>query len=146
MSGVPASKTGGHRRQSAAARLHRTGLGHLDREGAGRRALDSRIKFDGYRVQVHLANEAVKIFTRRGNDWTKRFKKIAHDAWRIKAVSAVVEGETVVPAADGTTDFSVLQNELKGSYKTIVLVAFDLIYLNGQDIRKEPLVRRKAEL
>ena len=51
-----------------------------------------------------------------------------------------------MPAADGTTDFSVLQNELKGSSKAIVLVAFDLLYLNGQDIRKEPLVRRKAEL
>ena len=103
------------------------------------------IKFDGYRVQVHLANEAVKIFTRRGNDWTKRFKKVAHDAWRIKA-SAVVDGEIVVPAADGTTDFSVLQNELKGRSTSIVLVAFDLLYLNGRDIRKEPLVRRKAEL
>jgi bifunctional non-homologous end joining protein LigD len=51
-----------------------------------------------------------------------------------------------VPAADGTTDFSVLQNELKGRSSNIVLVAFDLLYLNGRDIRKEPLVRRKAEL
>jgi bifunctional non-homologous end joining protein LigD len=51
-----------------------------------------------------------------------------------------------VPAADGTTDFSVLQNELKGSSKSMVLVAFDLLYLDGRDIRKEPLVRRKAEL
>jgi bifunctional non-homologous end joining protein LigD len=104
------------------------------------------IKFDGYRVQVHLANEAAKIFTRRGHDWTHRFKKVAHDAWRIKASSAVVDGEIVVPAADGTTDFSVLQNELKGKSKSIVLVTFDLLYLNGRDIRKEPLVRRKAEL
>jgi bifunctional non-homologous end joining protein LigD len=62
------------------------------------------------------------------------------------AGSAVIDGEIVVPAADGTTDISMLQNELKGSSKTIVLVAFDLLYLNGQDIRKEPLVRRKAEL
>lgn len=38
------------------------------------------IKFDGYRVQVHLANEAAQIFTRRGHDWTHRFKKVAHDA------------------------------------------------------------------
>jgi len=104
------------------------------------------IKFDGYRVQVHPVNEAVKIFTRRGNDWTKRFKKVAHDAWRVKAASAVIDGEIVVPAADGTTDFSMLQNELKGSSKTIVLVAFDLLYLNGQDIRKVPLAQRKAEL
>ena len=69
------------------------------------------IKFDGYRVQVHLANEAVRIFTRRGHDWTNRFKKVSHDAWHIKAASAVIDGEIVVPAADGTTDFSVLQNE-----------------------------------
>jgi len=89
------------------------------------------IKFDGYRVQVHLANEAAKIFTRRGHDWTHRFKKVARDAWGIKANSAVVDGEIVAPAADGTTDFSVLQNELKGKSTSIVLVAFDLLYLTA---------------
>jgi bifunctional non-homologous end joining protein LigD len=104
------------------------------------------IKFDGYRVQVHLANEAVKIFTRRGHDWTHRFKKVAHDAWHIKAGSAVIDGEIVVLAADGTTDFAVLQNELKGKSTSIVLVAFDLLYLNGRDLRKVPLFQRKAEL
>ncbi|MCS3892108.1 bifunctional non-homologous end joining protein LigD [Bradyrhizobium japonicum USDA 38] len=104
------------------------------------------IKFDGYRVQVHLANEAVKVFTRRGNDWTKRFRKVANDAWHIKAGSAIVDGEIVVPAADGSTDFSVLQNELKGGSTRIALVAFDLLYLNGRDIRKLPLFQRKAEL
>lgn len=49
-------------------------------------------------------------------------------------------------AADGTTDFSVLQNELKGKSSKIVLVAFDLLYLNGRDIRGLPLLQRKAEL
>ncbi len=72
------------------------------------------IKFDGYRVQLHLANTEIKVFTRRGHDWTHRFKKIASDAWHISAGSAIIDGEVVVPAADGTTDFSVLQNELKG--------------------------------
>nr|WP_249136575.1 non-homologous end-joining DNA ligase [Bradyrhizobium canariense] len=104
------------------------------------------IKFDGYRVQVHLHNEAVKVFTRRGHDWTHRFKKVAHDAWHIRANSAVIDGEIVVPAADGTADFSVLQNELKGKSTSIVLVAFDLLYLNGRDLRKLPLLQRKAEL
>jgi bifunctional non-homologous end joining protein LigD len=104
------------------------------------------IKFDGYRVQVHLANEAVRIFTRRGHDRTHRFKKVAHDAWHIKGASAVIDGEVVVPAVDGSTDFSVLQNELEGSSKNIVLVAFDLLYLNGRDIRKLPLFQRKTEL
>ena len=104
------------------------------------------IKFDGYRVQVHLANKAVKVFTRRGHDWTNRFKKIADDAWHISAGSAIIDGEVVVPAADGTTDFSVLQNELKGRSTKIVMVAFDLLYLNGYDLRKLPLIERKALL
>ena len=105
-----------------------------------------QIKFDGYRVQVHLANAAVKIYIRRGNDWTKRFIKAADDAWHISAGSAIIDGEIVVPAADGTTDFSVLQNELKGKSDKIVLVAFDLLYLDGYDLRKLPLVERKAQL
>jgi bifunctional non-homologous end joining protein LigD len=104
------------------------------------------IKFDGYRVQVHLANAEAKVFTRRGHDWTSRFKKIASDAWHIRAGSAIIDGEVVSPAADGTTDFSVLQNELKGGSSKIVMVAFDLLYLNGYDLRKLPLRERKALL
>jgi bifunctional non-homologous end joining protein LigD len=104
------------------------------------------IKFDGYRVQVHLRDAPVKVFTRRGNDWTNRFRKIAADAWHINAGSAIIDGEVVVPAEDGTTDFSVLQNELKGQSKKIVMVAFDLLYLNGHDLRKLPLFERKALL
>jgi bifunctional non-homologous end joining protein LigD len=104
------------------------------------------IKFDGYRVQVHLAQEAVTVYTRRGNDWTKRFKKVADEAWHISAGSAIIDGEIVVPAANGTTDFSVLQNELKGKSTSIVMVAFDLLYLNGYDLRKLPLEERKSHL
>jgi bifunctional non-homologous end joining protein LigD len=104
------------------------------------------IKFDGYRVQLHLAHEAVTVYTRRGNDWTKRFKKVADEAWHIGAGSAIIDGEIVVPAADGTTDFSVLQNELKGTSTSIVMVAFDLLYLNGYDLRKLPLEERKSHL
>jgi bifunctional non-homologous end joining protein LigD len=104
------------------------------------------IKFDGYRVQLHIANEGVHVFTRNGHDWTKRFKKIADDAFLVSASSAIIDGEVVVPAAGGTTDFSVLQNELKGKSTKIVLIAFDLLYLNGYDLRKLPLDERKALL
>jgi bifunctional non-homologous end joining protein LigD len=52
----------------------------------------------------------------------------------------------VAPAADGTTDFSVLQNELKGRSTTIVMIAFDLLYLKGYDLRKLPLHERKSLL
>ena len=76
-------------------------------------------------------SKTVTVFTRRGNDWTKRFKNVADDAWHISAGSAIIDGEVVAPAADGTTDFSVLQNELKGRSTKIVMVTFDLLYLNG---------------
>ncbi|MGL9622414.1 non-homologous end-joining DNA ligase [Bradyrhizobium sp. U531] len=117
----------------------------MDRVPSGERWIHE-IKFDGYRVQVHLANEAITVFTRRGHDWTKRFKKVAEDARHIKASSAVIDGEIVVPAADGTTDFAVLIKELKGTSDKIVLVAFDLLFLNGRDLRKVALVARKAAL
>jgi bifunctional non-homologous end joining protein LigD len=104
------------------------------------------IKFDGYRVHLHLANETVRVFTRRGNDWTKRFKKVADEAWHIGAGSAIIDGEIVVPAADGTTNFSVLQNDLKAKSTSIVMVAFHLLYFNGYDLRKLPLIERKTRL
>ena len=89
----------------------------VDKVPSGERWIHE-IKFDGYRVQVHLKDAVVKVFTRRGNDWTNRFRKIAADAWHISAGSAIIDGEVVVPAAaDGTTDSSVLQNELLRSLK-----------------------------
>jgi bifunctional non-homologous end joining protein LigD len=117
----------------------------VDKVPSGRRWVHE-IKFDGYRVEVHLRNAVLKVFTRRGHDWTDRFRKIAADAWNVNAGSAIIDGEVVVPSTDGTTDFSVLQKELKGRSKKIVLVAFDLLYLNGHDLRKLPLFQRKAQL
>jgi ATP-dependent DNA ligase len=135
--GVPAGK--------AAQRAGPQNLSGTVRE-VRRQGRVHEIKFDGYRVQLHMANDDIKVFTRRGNDWTKRFRKVAADAYLINAKSAIIDGEIVVPAADGTTDFSVLQNELKGTSDKIVMVAFDFLYLNGQDVRKLPLMERKALL
>src|SRR3954471_3221100 len=104
------------------------------------------IEFDGYRVQLHIANSEATVFTRRGHDWTHRFRKVTHDAFQVKAESAIIDGEVVAPADDGTTDFSVLQNELKGRSTKIVMVAFDLLYLNGRDLRAVPLFQRKELL
>ncbi|WP_245475142.1 hypothetical protein [Bradyrhizobium sp. Leo121] len=85
------------------------------------------IKFDGYRVQAHIANEAVEIFTRRGIDWTR---------------AAFARS----PMTPGTTEFSVLENEFNGRSRKIVLVAFNLLCLDGHDLRKLPLSTRKAAL
>ena len=60
--------------------------------------------------------------------------------------SAIIDGEVIVPAADGVSDFSMLQNELRGNSRKLVLYTFDLLYLNGYDLRKLPLFERKALL
>jgi ATP-dependent DNA ligase len=62
------------------------------------------IKMDGYRVQVHLRDAVVKVYTRRGHNWTNRFRKISSDAWHVNAGSAIIDAEVVVPGADGITD------------------------------------------
>jgi bifunctional non-homologous end joining protein LigD len=97
-------------------------------------------------MRVHLRDAVVTVFTRRSNDWTKRFAKIATDSWHVNAGPAIIDGEVVVPTANGATDFSVLQNELKGKSTKIVMVAFDFLYLNGYDLWNLPLVDRKGML
>ncbi|MET4319293.1 non-homologous end-joining DNA ligase [Bradyrhizobium sp. RT5a] len=104
------------------------------------------IKYDGYRAQLHIVGEEIKVFTRRGHDWTGRFRKIAEDAVPIKASSAIIDGEIVVPGEGGKTDFSQLQNSLRGRAQNIVMVSFDLLYLKGRDLRRVPLEKRKAVL
>jgi bifunctional non-homologous end joining protein LigD len=74
----------------------------IEKVPAGERCIH-KIKFDSYRVQVHLRDAAVRVFIRRGNDRTNRFRKITADAWHINAGSAVIDDEVVVPSADGTT-------------------------------------------
>src|SRR4051812_42358224 len=53
------------------------------------------IKYDGYRLQLHVREGQVRMFTRRGNDWTKRFETIGLAAWELKASGAVIDGEVI---------------------------------------------------
>ncbi len=88
----------------------------IERVPAGERWVHE-IKFDGYRVQTHIKNTDIRIFIRRGHDWTAHFRKITTDAWHINVQDAIIDGEVVVPSAQGSTDFAVLQNELKRNSK-----------------------------
>ena len=101
------------------------------------------IKFDGYRVQVHLNKGKKRVFTRNGLDWTKRFSVIA-GALDVPG-QAILDGEVVV-IHEGRTNFSELQAELAaGRQDRLVFYAFDLLWRNG-DLRKLPQVERKQML
>ena len=101
------------------------------------------IKYDGYRVQVHLNRGRKKVFTRNGLDWTKRFTEIA-GALAIPG-DAIIDGEVVV-VHEGRTNFSELQAELAaGRQGRLICYAFDLLWRNG-DLRKLPQIERKQLL
>jgi bifunctional non-homologous end joining protein LigD len=105
------------------------------------------IKFDGYRTQLHLHNAKPKAFTRRGNDWSKRFKYLMSDLVMMPTRECIIDGEAVVQDARGLTDFGALQDDLaKGGSDRIVYFAFDLLYLDGHDLRRVSLFDRKRLL
>lgn len=102
------------------------------------------IKFDGYRAQVHMLRGKPTIYTRSGHDWTRRFGPIV-DALDYDA-SAILDGEIVV-VEDNRTNFSLLQADLADGRKDrLSLYLFDILFLDGRDLRKEPLIERKAVL
>jgi bifunctional non-homologous end joining protein LigD len=101
------------------------------------------IKYDGYRIQVHLNRGRKKVFTRTGLDWTKRFTEIA-GALAIPG-EAIFDGEVMV-IHEGRANFSELQAELAaGRQGRLVYYAFDLLWRNG-DLRKLPQIERKQLL
>ena len=103
------------------------------------------IKYDGYRLQIHLDKGRVTIRTRTGLDWTKRFSAIAA-AFDIPVDRAIFDGE-VVAVKDGRTNFSELQAALAaGRQEALTFNVFDLLFLEGFDLRDSPLSERKRIL
>ncbi|WEK51683.1 MAG: DNA ligase D [Candidatus Kaistia colombiensis] len=106
------------------------------------------IKFDGYRLQAHVAAGRVKLLTRTGLDWTKKFgKEIVAALQALPVGTALIDGELVVETAGGASDFSALQVDLsEGRSDRFVFYVFDLLYLDGYDVRELPLSERKQLL
>ncbi|MDV4155884.1 non-homologous end-joining DNA ligase [Rhizobium brockwellii] len=106
------------------------------------------IKWDGYRLSVHIEPTGIRILTRGGHDWTHRFPAIQQAALWLPVGSAILDGEAVVLDEQGRSDFGLLQQSLggRGGKKTssaAIFMAFDLLYFDGHDLRKSELdVRR----
>jgi bifunctional non-homologous end joining protein LigD len=102
------------------------------------------IKHDGYRMLVRRDGGHVRLFSRKAVDWTARLPAIAHGAALLKAKSFTIDGEAVVVGPDGITDFEALRR--RGAGEVAVLYAFDLMELDGDDLRSLPIETRKATL
>ncbi len=105
------------------------------------------IKFDGYRLHVRIENGAVKVLTRHGENWTARFKGLAKALEALPVDSAYIDGEAVILNEAGLSDFSALQSWFKspGQHR-VTYFAFDLLFLNGEDMRGLALTSRKEIL
>jgi bifunctional non-homologous end joining protein LigD len=102
-------------------------------------------KYDGYRCLLAIGDGHVVCYTRRGHDWTERFASLVEPARALPVASALIDGEVMVLDAEGRSNFALMQNALK-SGAPLVYVAFDLLWLDGEDLRGQPLVERKRRL
>jgi ATP-dependent DNA ligase len=102
------------------------------------------IKHDGYRLIVRKDGRGVWLFTRRGFDWSDRYPRITVALQFLRVRSITIDGEAVYCGKDGLSDFSKLHSHAYDD--DVFFYAFDLLELNGDDLRKEPLERRKGRL
>ncbi len=104
-----------------------------------------RVKWDGYRIQAIKHGQAVQLFSRRGNDFTRRFATVAKAVAGIKVDEVILDGEVVAIDEQGKPSLQMLQNR-RGSSGSLVFYAFDLLNFEGQDWRRRPLIERQSKL
>ncbi|MGO8269247.1 non-homologous end-joining DNA ligase [Rhizobium ruizarguesonis] len=106
------------------------------------------VKWDGYRLAVHIEPSGIRILTRGGHDWTERFPAITAEARRLPVSTAILDGEAVVFDERGRSDFGRLQQSLGGrggkrASRDAVFMAFDLLYFDGRDLTETELSSRR---
>jgi bifunctional non-homologous end joining protein LigD len=105
------------------------------------------IKFDGYRMLCRVEDGKARFISRRGLDWTHRFRELAEAASDLPVEQAMLDGEIVAVQSDGTTSFQALQNSLQsGRSRELVYYAFDILYLDRRDVTGVPVEERKEIL
>jgi bifunctional non-homologous end joining protein LigD len=104
------------------------------------------VKYDGYRIVARKAGEEITLFSRSGLDWTVRFPAIAKALLTLPAESALLDGEVAFVLPSGITDFKSLQEHIDSPHPAIRYFVFDLLSLDGKDLRKKTLKERRALL
>jgi bifunctional non-homologous end joining protein LigD len=104
------------------------------------------VKYDGYRIIGRKAGDEVTLFSRSGLDWTVRFPAIAEALLTFPAQSALIDGEAAFVLPSGITDFKSLQEHIDTPNPSIRYFVFDLLILDGKDLRKKRLKERRARL
>ncbi|TPK93411.1 ATP-dependent DNA ligase [Mesorhizobium sp. B2-4-14] len=103
------------------------------------------IKFDGYRTQVIKDDDGIRLITKNGYDWTGRYSQLAGEAAAIEARDFIIDGEAITVNEAGLSDFHALQTAVtsRKPSRDLYLVAFDLLHLNGHNLRDMPVEDRR---
>lgn len=101
-------------------------------------------KFDGYRIGLRKDGRTVELWSRRGQDWTAEFPALAAAGGRLAARRALLDGEVAAVLPNGVTSFQALQNRRPDT--PLAYFVFDLLHLDGHDLRDQPIERRKEKL
>ncbi|TGQ89196.1 ATP-dependent DNA ligase [Mesorhizobium sp. M8A.F.Ca.ET.208.01.1.1] len=104
------------------------------------------VKFDGYRSQIIKDETGVRVFTRRGLDWTGKYRDLAKAAGDLEVESAIIDGEIIVLNDAGLSDYGALRKAITSRQHDLYFVAFDLLHINGHHIRDMPLEDRREIL
>ncbi|MCA9214579.1 MAG: DNA ligase D, partial [Planctomycetales bacterium] len=105
------------------------------------------IKYDGYRMLCYVDGATVRFVSRNGNDWSDKLVLLVDEIRKLRLRTAVLDGEIAMVSENGTTNFQTLQNHIgAGRDAQIRYYLFDLLYLNGFDVRSAKLLDRKQLL
>lgn len=104
------------------------------------------VKFDGYRTQLIKDEAGIRLYTKNGIDWTSKYRPTAAEAAKLEAESFIIEGEMIVANDAGLSDFHALRSAIARRPQDLYLVAFDLLHLNGHDLRDMALKDRREVL
>jgi bifunctional non-homologous end joining protein LigD len=106
------------------------------------------LKIHGYRAGARIERGKVQMLTRHAIDWTAKFRPIAYALASLKARATYLDGEVAVLTVDGVSNFGALQKALgrHGGFRELAFVVFDILHLDGRDLRGLPLVERKSIL
>lgn len=104
------------------------------------------VKHDGYRTQLALSGEDTRAFTRNGFDWSDCYRHVLADARKLACSSAIIDGEIIIQDEQGRADFDGLKLAIERKPERLIFYAFDLLLLDGEDLRQEPLIDRRERL
>ena len=135
LGGFDSDRNSGDIAADACSAFHRSAVGHK---------LDSRDQHGGFRLMARRDPVGIRLITRRGNGWTDRFPLVIEAVNHLKVRSCLIDGEVVCCDEQGMTSFQLLRH--RRNEPQAFLYAFDLLELNGTDLRREPIEVRKATL